>query len=443
MTKNNYRILIVDDEKSVLLLLGRIIEDEGYEVQSASDGNKALKVAEQFKPHLIVTDLNMPLMDGMKLIETYMAIDKDTDFIVLTAYGTIDTAVRSMKMGVIDYILKPLKEPDELRMVIRKAYDRRRLIDENTLFRAEQNRDIPPMEIIFAGMEKVLDEINSVATTDSTVLLLGETGTGKNLVARVIHNLSSRNGPFVEVNCASVPDNLLESEFFGHEKGAFTGALTSKKGKFEFASAGTIFLDEISEMDPRLQAKLLRVLQDGTFEKVGSNATLHTNARIICATNRDVEKEVSAGRFREDLYFRLNVFPLRLKPLRERQSHLPVICAYLVKSISARTGKQSLNISQSSMNKILSYRWPGNIRELQNVLERSIILSKGDELEIGNLLSGTLKDKEVASGTLNDIERKAIEDTLHKTSGNRKTASEILGISLRSLQYKIKEYGLR
>lgn len=197
MTKNNYRILIVDDEKSVLLLLGRIIEDEGYEVQSASDGNKALKVAEQFKPHLIVTDLNMPLMDGMKLIETYMAIDKDTDFIVLTAYGTIDTAVRSMKMGVIDYILKPLKEPDELRMVIRKAYDRRRLIDENTLFRAEQNRDIPPMEIIFAGMEKVLDEINSVATTDSTVLLLGETGTGKNLVARVIHNLSSRNGPFV------------------------------------------------------------------------------------------------------------------------------------------------------------------------------------------------------------------------------------------------------
>ncbi len=443
MSMENYRILIVDDEKSLLLLIRRIIEDEGYAVKTAYNGKEALKAAEIFKPHLIITDLKMPVMGGMALIETYKKVDSEADFIVLTAYGTIDTAIKSMKMGVLDYILKPLKEPDELRYAVRKAYERRRLIDENLVLRAELDKDMPPLEILFAGMEDRLEEIEAVAPTDATVLILGETGTGKSLIARVIHKLSSRKGPFVEINCASVPENLLESEFFGHEKGSFTGAVSSKKGKFELAAVGTIFLDEISEMHQAMQAKLLRILQDGTFERLGSNVTLKTNARVICATNKDLQKEVSHGKFREDLFFRLNVFPLKIKPLRERKPHLPVIKEYLVKTISSRIGKRITSIPEQAIKRILSYNWPGNIRELQNVLERAIILSRGEELDMKKvLLNEQIYPDNLFRGTLKDMERRAIEDALKQTNGNRKMTAEILGISLRALQYKIKEYGI-
>jgi DNA-binding NtrC family response regulator len=440
MSKENYRILIVDDEKSVLLLLRRIIEDEGYTVKSASDGKAALTAAAKYKPHMIITDLKMPVMDGMELVKTYRDIDSETDFIVLTAFGTIDTAIKSMKMGVLEYILKPLKDPDELRYAIEKAYERRRLLDENLALKTELDKGMPPMEVIFAGMEGLLDEIKAVASTDSTVLLLGETGTGKNLVAKVIHKLSGKKGPFVEINCAAVPENLLESEFFGHEKGAFTGAVASKKGKFELAAEGTILLDEISEMDGRLQAKLLQVLQDGTFERVGSNVQQKTGARVICATNRDLQEEVSEGRFREDLFFRLNVFPVKLKTLRERKPHLPLITEYLVRTISLKIGKKISSIAESSMKKVIDYKWPGNIRELQNILERAVILSKGEELDMAQVL---LADGHKSKGTLTEMKAKAIEDALSSTEGNRRKAAEMLGISLRSLQYKIKEYGIK
>jgi DNA-binding NtrC family response regulator len=440
MSKENYRILIVDDEKSVLLLLRRIIEDEGYSVKSASDGKEALSAAAKYKPHMIITDLKMPVMDGMELVQKYGAIDSETDFIVLTAFGTIDTAIKSMKMGVLEYILKPLKEPDELRHAIEKAYERRRLLDENLALKTELDKNMPPVEVIFAGMEGLLDEIKAVASADSTVLLLGETGTGKNLVAKVIHKLSGKKGPFVETNCAAVPENLLESEFFGHEKGAFTGAVASKKGKFELAAEGTILLDEISEMDSRLQAKLLQVLQDGTFERVGSNVQQKTGARVLCATNRNLQEEVSEGRFREDLFFRLNVFPVQLKPLRERKPHLPLITEYLVRTISLKIGKKISSIADSSMKKIIDYKWPGNIRELQNVLERAVILSKGVELDITNVLPD---DSSKSKGTLTEMEAGAIEKALTETEGNRRKAAEMLGISLRSLQYKIKEYGIK
>jgi DNA-binding NtrC family response regulator len=443
MSKENYRILIVDDEKSVLLLLRRIIEDEGYTVKSALNGKEALSVAGKLRPHMIITDLKMPVMDGMELIGKYREIDSDADFIVLTAYGTVDTAIKSMKMGALDYILKPLKEPDELRHAIEKAYERRILMDENLALKTELDKGMPPMDIIFAGMEGLLDDIEAVAQTSSTVLLLGETGTGKNVVAKVIHRLSSREGPFVEINCASIPENLLESEFFGHEKGAFTGAVSSKKGKFELASNGTILLDEISEMDSKLQAKLLRVLQDGTFERVGSNVEQKTYARIICATNRDLQNEVSGGRFREDLFFRLNVFPVILKPLRERKSKIPLITEYLVRTISSRIGKKISTITDNSMNRIADYHWPGNIRELQNVLERSVILSKGEELDMTRAHLDDPHKSEIIKGTLTEMETRAIEDALTETEGNRRRAAEILGISLRALQYKIKEYGIK
>ncbi len=442
MSKTNFRILLVDDEKSILLLLKRIIEEEGYSVKSAGDGKEALTISEKFKPHLIITDLKMPVMDGMSLIEQYKQTNNDTDFIVMTAYGTIDTAIQSMKMGALEYILKPLKEPEELRHAIRKAYERRRLMVENMALKSELLKDVPPLEILFAGMEEILEEIKAVAAADATVLLAGETGTGKSLIAQVIHTMSNRSGPFVEVNCASVPDNLLESEFFGHEKGAFTGAISSRKGKFELAANGSIFLDEISEMDSKLQAKLLRVLESGSFERVGSNVTQKSDARVICATNRNLHDEVSQGTFREDLFFRLNVFPLKLKPLRERQIYLPAITEYLVSTISARIGKKISRISDGNMEKIRSNPWPGNIRELKNVLERAIILSKGEELDMTKVLVSDLPQKERFSGKLVDMEKRAIEDALEQTDGNRKQAADVLGISLRALQYKIKDYDI-
>ncbi len=447
MSRENYRILIVDDDESTRILFCRIIEKDKYTVKTASTGKEALQIAGKFDPHLILTDLKMPEMDGMSLIEECKQFDGDTDYIVVTAHGDVNTAIKSMKMGVLDYILKPVKAPDEFRHTINMAYERRALIDENLALRNELDKDMPPMEVIFGGMEELTDKIRAVAPTNSTVSLSGETGTGKGLISKVIHQLSGRKGPFVEINCASVPETLLESEFFGHEKGSFTGATSSKKGKFELATDGTIFLDEISEMDYAMQAKLLRVLQDKTFEKLGSNLTQISNARIICATNKDLHKAVSEGNFREDLFFRLNVFPLELKPLRERKSHIPTLTRYLISTTSARIGKK-VNCLPDNLDKeikgLLTYNWPGNVRELQNILERAIILSQDDELGLAEILSGEKpSQKKIYSGTLRDIEKLAIEDTLERIGGNRKQAAEALGISQRALQYKIKEYGLK
>ncbi len=442
MNRKNYRILVVDDEESILLLLKRILEDDGYQVLTARDGREALTAAEARRPDLVITDLRMPRMDGLRLMEEYGKRYSDVDFIVLTAYGTIESAIQSMKMGALDYILKPLREPEEIRAVIRRAFERRRLLDENRALKSEALKGLPPLEIVFAGMEDVLEDLKAVATADTTVLLTGETGTGKGVIARVIHQLSERKGAFVEVNCASVPEHLLESEFFGHEKGAFTGATSTKKGKFEIASEGTIFLDEIGEMDRPLQAKLLRVLQDGTFERLGSNATLKTDSRIVCATNKDLQQEVSEGRFREDLYFRLNVFPVRLKPLRERRDAIPAIANYLVSAVSRRLGKPDLEISESDMKRLASYHWPGNVRELQNVIERAVILSRGGVLDLSRIELTTEGPSGTVTGSLREVEKKAIQEALSRFGGNRRKTAEALGISLRTLQYKIKEYGL-
>ncbi len=442
MNRKNYRILVVDDEESILLLLKRILEDDGYQVLTARDGREALTAAEARRPDLVITDLRMPRMDGLRLMEEYGKRYSDVDFIVLTAYGTIESAIQSMKMGALDYILKPLREPEEIRAVIRRAFERRRLLDENRALKSEALKGLPPLEIVFAGMEDVLEDLKAVATADTTVLLTGETGTGKGVIARVIHQLSERKGAFVEVNCASVPEHLLESEFFGHEKGAFTGATSTKKGKFEIASEGTIFLDEIGEMDRPLQAKLLRVLQDGTFERLGSNATLKTDSRIVCATNKDLQQEVSKGRFREDLYFRLNVFPVRLKPLRERRDAIPAIANYLVSAVSRRLGKPDLEISESDMKRLASYHWPGNVRELQNVIERAVILSRGGVLDLSRIELTTEGPSGTVTGSLREVEKKAIQEALSRFGGNRRKTAEALGISLRTLQYKIKEYGL-
>jgi DNA-binding NtrC family response regulator len=442
MNRENFRVLIVDDERSFLHLMTKILEDAGYSVKGFTDAEAALKILDSFGPNLIISDLKMPKMDGIRFMEEARKVS-DADFIVITAFATVETAVAAMKKGAADYITKPLKDPDQLRIVVARIFDRQDLLTENALMKATLFDNIPSLDIVFAGMEDILREAKDVATTDATVMLYGETGTGKTLVAKVIHCLSGRKGLFVDINCAAIPENLLESELFGHEKGAFTGALQQKKGKFELANEGTILLDEISEMSTTLLAKLLKVLQERTFERLGSLSTLKTNARVIAATNRDLKQMVGDGIFREDLYYRLNVFPILIPTLRDRKSHLQEIAHYLVNTISRRLGKETKTIPEAVMKNVMEYQWPGNIRELENVIERALIVAKGTELNItviGEQFDARQEQK--VTGDLKAIEKKAISNALSQTSGNRRGAAEMLGISLRSLQYKIKEYGI-
>jgi DNA-binding NtrC family response regulator len=439
MNRENFRVLIVDDEKSFLLLMTKVLEDTGYSVKGLTDPEAALKILDSFAPNLIISDLKMPKMDGIHFMEEAKKVS-DADFIVITAFATVETAVAAMKKGAADYITKPLKDPDQLRIAVARIFDRQGLLTENALLKSALFEDIPSLDIVFAGMDDVLKEVKDVASTDATVMLYGETGTGKTLVAKVLHCLSERHGPFVDINCAAIPDNLLESELFGHEKGAFTGALHQKKGKFELANDGTILLDEVSEMSVALQAKLLKVLQEKTFERLGSLNTLKTNARVIAATNRDLKQMVGDGRFREDLYYRLNVFPISIPPLRDRKSHLEEIAHYLVTTISRRLGKGTKTIPESVMKSVMEYRWPGNIRELENVIERGIIVAKGTELNITGI--GEPWQEQKVIGDMKAIEKEAIQNALSQTTGNRKEAAGMLKISLRSLQYKIKEYGI-
>lgn len=444
MQKENFRVIIVDDEKSFLLLLSKIVKDAGYTVKGFTDPEDALKAVDSYMPDLVITDLKMPKMDGIHLMEKIKNRKKDTDFIMITAFATVETAVSAMKKGASDYITKPLKDPEQLRIAVSRIYEKQKLSEENKLLKSNVFHDIPPIHIIFAGMEKTLKEINDVAPTDATIILYGETGTGKSLIARIIHNISGRKGLFVDINCAAIPENLLESELFGYEKGAFTGALSQKKGRLELAGDGTIFLDEVSEMSIALQAKFLKVLQDKTFERLGSLNTIKTNARIIAATNKDLKSLVEEKKFREDLYYRLNVFPIYIPPLRDRKKHIPDIANYLVKAISARIGKDAKIIPGDEIEKLINYSWPGNIRELENVIERSIIVSRGRYLALPALEPSRAEvvATQKLEGDLKTIEKTAIKEALSKTGGNRKKTAEILGISIRSLQYKIKEYGL-
>ncbi len=449
MPRENFKIIVVDDESSFLLLLTKILEDEGYTVKGVSDPEVAIEIIDSFSPNLLITDLKMPKIDGIKLMEAVKSRNADVDFIMITAFATVDTAVSAMKSGAFDYITKPLKDPEQLRIVVSKVYGKQALLRENRFLKSETTQGMPPIKIIFAGMEDLLAETREVAATDATVMLYGETGTGKTLIAKTIHHLSGRTGPFVDINCAAIPENLLESEMFGYEKGAFTGAVSRKIGKFELANDGTIFLDEVSEMSPALQAKFLKALQDRTFERLGSLITLTTNARIVAATNRDMKGLVDEKKFREDLFYRLNVFPINIPPLRERKKHIPEIINYIIKIISARHGKEFSPLSGDKIKMLSDYSWPGNIRELENIIERSVIISRGYELNLPELTAMYEKTNEAedgggdsCGGDLRSLEKTAIEKALIK-AGTRKKAAEALGISLRTLQYKIKEYGIR
>ena len=438
-------ILIVEDDELMRSFLTQFLKEEGYRVAAAGDGKEGLVKVLSGDFDLVISDLRIPKLSGLELLREGRKEKPQIRWIVITAFGSISNAVEAMKAGASDYLTKPFRDPEELRHVIRRVLKEAEAEQTISLLSEEIGRQFPPLEMIFFGekMEEVQRLVQEVAPTPASVLISGPSGTGKELVARVIHRLSLRKEkPFIAVQCAALTDTLLESELFGHERGAFTGAIGTRKGRFELADGGTIFLDEVGEITPSVQVKLLRVLQEREFERVGGNTPISVNLRIISATNRDLKEEVSQRRFREDLFYRINVFPLSLPPLIDRQEAIIPLAEYFARKFSAILGKKIAEFSPEAKSLLLSYHWPGNIRELQNVIERAVILSKG-RIELQHLNIDPLEDpNSTGTGLLQANERELIHKILSETGGNRKQAALILGISLRTLQYRIKEYGL-
>lgn len=438
-------ILIVEDDALFRSFLSTILKEEGYRVEEARNGQEGLAKFMDGDFDLAITDLKMPAMPGMDLLRKAKKERPESRWIVITAFGSIDNAVEAIKAGASDYLTKPLHNPDELRLIVRRILKEADADMTISLLSEELGKQFPAMEMIFLGekMQKVYQLVKDVSPTSASVLISGASGTGKELVARVIHQMSPRREKaFIAVHCAALTETLLESELFGHERGAFTGAVAGRKGRFELADGGTIFLDEISEIPQAIQVKLLRVLQERDLERVGGTKTIRVDVRIISATNKDLKKEVSAGRFREDLFYRLNVFPIELPPLSERGEAILPLANYFLKKFALPLGKRINGFSSAAQRALIEYSWPGNIRELQNVIERAVILASG-VIDEGHLNIETLPDRSSASnGLLQKLERETIQKVLNEVGGNRKAAAEILGVSLRTLQYRIKEFGL-
>lgn len=440
------RILVVEDDATFRSLLKTILTGEDYEVVDVPTAEKAMEILRSQEFDLVVSDLRMPGKSGMELFRETRNFFVPPPFILLTAYGTIEEAVNAMKEGAADFLTKPLKDPAALRILVRKILDCGRRERDYLSLKEVERAGLPPESLIFAGksMVEIRRLVRDVAGTGTTVIIYGESGTGKELIARTLHLLSPRRAAgFIPVNCASIPDTLLESELFGHEKGAFTGAVQARRGKFELAQGGTLFLDEIGEMPQALQAKLLRVLQERTFERVGGSREIRADVRVLAATNRNLENDVRDGLFREDLYYRLHVFPVHLPPLRERQDALVVLTEHFIRHFARLTGKRMPGVTPEAMAALQSYQWPGNIRELQNVIERAVILTRSD-ISVADLPAALMAPASTGKeqGALKELEREAILKALKRTDGNRRKAAEELGLSRRTLQYRLKEYGL-
>jgi two-component system NtrC family response regulator/two-component system response regulator HydG len=449
-TRANERILIADDEQNARTALRTLLQDEGYEVAEASDGEEALVKLQSFAPAAILADVRMPRLDGISLLKRARELGYDAVFVMTTAFASVEAAVEAMRAGAENYLVKPL-DVSAVQVVLEKALEKLRLQRDTQNLR-ERVRERYRFHSIVGDapeLQAVFDVVKRAAPTRATVLILGESGTGKELVAQALHEESPRRDrPFIKVNCAALSETLLESELFGHEKGAFTGAVGRKEGRFELADGGTLFLDEIGEISPALQIKLLRVLQQREFERVGGTQTLKVDVRLVAATNRDLLAEVKAGKFREDLYYRLNVVAVTLPPLRQRKGDIPALVSHFIDKYAKAYGKEIRGLAPGTLNALLAHDWPGNVRELENVVERAVVLCKATELGADDLpttLRGP-RPRERAAGalipgaTLYEIEREAILRTLEMVGGSTSRAAEILGISVRKIQYRLKEY---
>jgi two-component system nitrogen regulation response regulator NtrX len=447
-------LLIVDDEESIRNSLAGVLMDEGFSVLRAEDGVKALEIIRQEAPEVVLLDIWMPGIDGIETLTRIRKRYPEIQVIMISGHGNIETAVRATKLGAFDFIEKPLSL-DKVMLAISHALDFRRLAEENLLLRQEIDERY---EIIGKSqlIRTVRERIAKVAPTDSWVLITGENGVGKELVARAIHRESHRRGkPFVGVNCAAIPEELIESELFGHEKGAFTGATSRKKGKFDLADKGTLFLDEIADMSLKTQAKILRILQEQKFERVGGEKTTDVDVRVIAATNRKLEEEIQRGRFREDLFYRLNVIPIHVPALRERKEDIPLFVEYFLNDFSVRSGKERKDILPEALELLRGNDWPGNVRELKNMIERLVIMTPGRTIEVSDLPdsfrqrtesaaeSVFSEDKESLKEATVRFEREFISRKLTQNDGNISKTAERIGIARRNLHRKIRQLGIR
>ena len=459
-------ILLVEDKDSLRAMLRLALETQGHEVIEARDQTEAIQALRSGRPGLVLSDLRLSEGDGFGVLRAAKELDPDMPVVVMTAYGSIQDAVAAMKEGALDFLAKPV-DPDHLLLLVERALSQRRLAAENILLKEElaQRRGAPQIVGEDPRLKQVLTTLHRAAASDATVLIEGESGTGKELFARAVHALSPRaDGPFVAINCAAIPETLLETELFGHEKGAFTGASQRKPGKFELAHRGTIFLDEIGDLPLMLQAKILRALEEKQFERVGGTVLLHVDVRVVAATNRNLKAAVAARQYREDLYFRLSVFPITVPPLRDRPGDIPILARYFVDRFCREMKKKQLVLSPSAIDSLVGYGWRGNVRELQNCIERAVILSDGDAIQPRHLnltsllhavpqpsaesespwsgidLSGTLAD--ASRRVMSDVERRKYAQALTDAAGNAPRAAEILQVNYRQFAQRARELGL-
>jgi DNA-binding NtrC family response regulator len=445
-------ILIVEDEAKMRRLLELNLGEDGFTTFSAEDAETGLKLLRENPVDLVVTDLKLPGMNGLEFLQAVKRQNAALPVVVMTAFGSVETAVEAMKAGASDYVLKPFSL-SEMRMVIHKELDVRNLREENRSLREALGKKYSHPNIVAhsARMQEVLATVERVAPTNSTVLLGGESGVGKDLIARAIHEKSKRvRGPFLKINSTAIPENLLESELFGYEKGAFTGAAASKPGKFELADKGTLFLDEIGDVPPAIQVKLLRVLQEREFERLGGTKTIKVDVRLVAATNRDLRAALEEKTFREDLYYRLNVVPIDIAPLRERKEDIPDLVNLFITRFATDSGKTIEGISPQAMQMLVSYHWPGNVRELQNIVERACALAKGNVLEPTDIHIDARPSKSAAAGdgflpdgmTLEQWEDEMVQEALRRANGNKSQAARLLGLSRNALRYRLSKIGI-
>ena len=451
MSNERTRILVVDDEEIVRESLGGWLEKDGYFVATAPDGATALRRLEAEPWSILIVDLKMPGIDGMQVLEQAKKRSPDLAVVMMTAYATVDTAVGAMKLGAYDYLVKPF-DPEELSLMMQKIVAQQALVRENAVLRQALKQEYRFRDLVSKSpaMQSIFELARTAARSASTILVLGESGSGKEVLARAVHQESPRaQGPFVAVSCAALTESLLESELFGHEKGAFTGAIARRKGKFEAADGGTLFLDEVGDIGPKLQLDLLRVLEERRFHRLGGNASVDVDVRIVAATNRDLKKAVQEGRFREDLFYRLNVIPIVLPPLRQRREDIPLLVDSFLERLSAEMKKPIQGLSTEAMNALLAHDWPGNVRELRNVLERGMVVCAGTVIQLPDLglpvraEAGAAAARTGPLSSLEEVERRHVAAVLSHTGGNVSQSARILGIDRVTLYNKMKKWGLR